>query len=177
MNDAEKKGSIPYEIERKYLIRRPEEAVLQRLPEGEATEIIQTYLTESPDGFCRRVRSRESLKSGCIYTFTRKKTVDFGKCVELEEEISRAQYCRLLQEKAPDCRPIVKTRWCFVHEGQLFELDVYDFSKAYATLEIELEHIHTPVQLPDYIEVIADVTGNSAYSNAALSRTLCFPEP
>ncbi|MCR5718029.1 MAG: hypothetical protein K6F80_03215 [Oscillospiraceae bacterium] len=168
--------SPPLEIERKYLIRRPSESLLQSLPEADATEITQTYLKADESGMMRRVRKRGTLSKDWQYTYTRKQTIGFGKRIELEDEITQAQYEALLQEAAPDMHPIQKVRWCFVYEKQLFELDIYAMSETLATLEIELPDIDTPVQLPPQIEILSDVTGDKRYSNFTLSRSNTFPE-
>ena len=165
----------PLEIERKYLIRRPSLAFLQSLPEADATEIEQTYLTREREDFMRRVRKRGSTEKGWQYTCTQKKTIGFGKRIELEDEITESQYQALLQEADPNLHTIRKVRWTFRYEGQFFELDVYDFSEDTATLEIELGDIDTPVTLPDGIELMEDVTGKRGYSNYALAMHLAFP--
>ena len=40
-------------------------------------------------------------------------------------------------------------------------------------MEIELEKREESVEIPDFIEIIRDVTGDKAYSNAAMARA--FP--
>lgn len=165
----------PFEIERKYLIAKPEEDFLAALPGASITEITQTYLLPQEEGFGRRIRKRGSLATGWEYTYTRKKPVSFGKRIELEDVISQPEYLALLEEADPAHHTVIKKRCCFVHEQQLFELDVYDFEEQLATLEIELPDIDTPVQLPPWVELIADVTGNAGYSNFTLSKTLRFP--
>ena len=166
----------PLEIERKYLIVRPSEALLRSLPEADPTEITQTYLQADASDMMRRVRKRGSAEKGWQYTFTRKKTIGFGKRIEVEDAIREAQYQELLKEADPAMHPIRKVRWCFRYKGQLFELDVYAFSETLATLEIELPDINAPVQLPGTIQILADVTGKSGYSNYALAKSLTFPE-
>ena len=174
---ADKRGAdLPLEIERKYLIRRPAEALLRSLPEADVTEILQTYLKFDETGMMRRVRKRGSDAKGWQYTYTRKTTIGFGKRVELEEEITEAQYQTLLEEANPSMQPVHKARWCFVYQDQLFELDVYAFSETLATLEIELPDIDKKVELPPEIDVLADVTGDKRYSNYALSKAQAFPE-
>lgn len=175
MSMTEQSGT-PMEIERKYLILRPDRVKLALIPGCEATEIEQTYLTEEGDGFGRRVRRRGNPAAGYRFTLTKKKTVGFGERIELEEEISPEQYHALLQEAAPDKQTVRKTRYCFRFRKQCFELDVYDFSDTLATLEIELPDIDAPVILPSFVEVLKDVTGDEGYSNYALSENLCFPE-
>ena len=169
-------SGTPFEIERKYLIRRPSEMLLRSLPQADPTEITQTYLKADGSGMMRRVRKRGSEQKGWQYTYTRKQHVDFGKRIELEDEITEEQYLALLGEAEPSMQTVHKVRWCFVYEKQLFELDVYAFSDTLATLEIELPDIDTPVRLHPEIEILADVTGDGRFSNFALSKTLAFPE-
>lgn len=166
---------LPLEIERKYLIRRPDEALLRSLPESQPTEITQTYLTTLEDGYCRRVRKRGSADSW-QYTYTRKKSVSTGTHIELEDEITADAYTDLLAQADPARQVIRKTRWCVPYGGFLLEIDIYAFSSTLATLEVELADIDTPVRLPDWADVIADVTGDRRYSNAALAASLAFPE-
>lgn len=166
---------MPLEIERKYLIERPDAAVIAALPGVQSTEITQTYLTEQEPGFGRRVRMRGTPETGWEYTYTRKKQIGFGKRIELEDTVSEAAYRELLREANPAMQPIRKVRHVFIYEGQVFELDVYAFSETLATLEIELPSIETPVTLPPEINVLADVTGKQGYSNYALAVQGGFP--
>ncbi len=169
-------SNMPMEIERKYLITYPDMVKLSLIPHCEATQIEQTYLTDDGCGMCRRVRKRGNPQRGWQYTLTKKKTVGFGERIELEDEISHEQYQALLNESDPEKQTVRKVRYCFPFRKQLFELDVYDFSKSLATLEIELPSIDTPVLLPSFVQVIEDVTGDARYSNYALSERLAFPE-
>lgn len=167
---------MPREIERKFLIRMPDRVKLQLIPRCNVTQIEQTYLCEEEDGMCRRVRRRGNPQDGWQYTLTKKQHVAFGERIELEEEISHEQYEAFLKESDPERKTICKTRYCFPFRKQVLELDVYAFSQTLATLEIELSDIETPVILPSFIEVITDVTDDQRYSNAALSKSLAFPE-
>ena len=76
------------EIERKYLIRRPEEARLAAMPGAEIWDLVQTYLTDGADGSTRRVRSVRT-DGKTHYTHTVKHRVTVLSCEEMEEEISR----------------------------------------------------------------------------------------
>lgn len=169
-------AEMPLEIERKYLIRRPAETLLRSLPEADPTAITQTYLKADDSGMVRRVRKRGSEEKGWQFTYTCKQVIGFGKRIELEDEISEAQYQALLDESEPTMHPIAKVRWTFRYEGQFFELDVYELSDTLATLEIELPDIDTPVKFPPMLELIEDVTGKRGYSNFAMSLNNGFPE-
>lgn len=167
---------MPMEIERKYLILRPSETVLQALPDLDRTDIVQTYLQDEGDGFGRRVRRRGTLEKGYIFTYTQKKDVRVGERIELEEEISETRYAALLRQADPARAPIEKTRCCFTHAGRMFELDLYPFEEVYAILEIELASMEEEVCLPDRLTVIAEVTEDVRYQNYALAQAQKFPE-
>ena len=158
----------PMEIERKFLIGYPDLAMLEKLPNCQRVEIIQTYLT-APEGEESRVRQRGS-DGSYVYFQTTKRTVTGLKRVEVERRLSQDEYLRLLMDASPDCRPIRKTRYCLTHENQYFEIDVYPFWKDRAIMEIELSSEDTPIRFPDFLQIIRDVTEDPAYKNAALAR-------
>ena len=159
-----------FEIERKYLIRRPPEELLSEA--AEETEITQTYLLAAP-GTTERVRKRG--KNGVYtYTHTTKTKLSDLRRIEDEEEVSAEVYAQLLQRADPQRRVIEKTRWVFSYRGQVFELDVFPFWQKQAYLEIEIENEAQEVCLPPWIEVIREVTEDPRYTNAALS--LAIPE-
>ena len=112
-----------YEIERKYLIYRPEQKWLEEHAEG--TEITQTYLLSEP-GTTERVRKRGKEGVYC-YTHTVKHRISDLRRQEDEEEISEEQYYALLRRADPQRNVICKTRWCFWYRDHLFELDVFPF--------------------------------------------------
>lgn len=152
--------SVPYEIERKYLIKMPEFP----LPvETQATSIEQAYLL-NPDGNSERVRVRAGK-----YYHTLKVHISNVVREEYEREITREEYDALLKRRDPNCTFIQKVRHVFQYDGQTFELDVFPFWKKQAFLEIELPAEDTPVKIPDFIEVIREVTEDAAYTNHALA--------
>lgn len=163
--------NLPKEIERKYLIKRPTSQVLDSLPDVNRTEIEQIYLNRPNPSITRRIRKRGTKENGFKYYYTEKIPVSFGEKIEIEKEIVSDEYLDLKKDIDKKTSPIYKERYCFNYKNQFFELDVYDFSDELATLEIELDNINTPVELPDFIELISDVTGDKRYSNAALSYT------
>lgn len=159
----------PHEIERKYLIKRPSAEELSSLPECSSTHIVQTYLAVRENGARRRVRKRGTDENDRKYYYTEKTDVAFGERIEIEREIDETEYIALLAESDTSRSAIEKTRVCFVYDGQFFELDIYPFSNEFATLEIELDDINTPVRIPDAISVVRDVTGDKRYNNSSLA--------
>ena len=97
-----------YEIERKYLIRRPAAAWLEANCQG--SDIIQTYLKAEAPGHSDRVRRRAG-KNGVVYTHTVKRRINDLRREEQEREISEAEYRALLQRADPERRVIEKRRY------------------------------------------------------------------
>jgi CYTH domain-containing protein len=158
----------PFEIERKFLIEFPDVSALERLPNCQRVEIIQTYLAAT-NGEESRVRQR-GLDGNYIYFQTTKKKISGLKRVEVERRLSKDEYLQLLMDADPDCRPIRKTRYCLTYDNQYFEIDVYPFWKDKAIMEIELNSGNEEIRFPDRIKVIREVTEDDSYKNAALAR-------
>ena len=160
----------PMEIERKFLIEYPDIAALEKLPNCQRVEIIQTYLT-APAGDESRVRQR-GYDGSYVYFQTTKRKISDLKRVEVERRLTKDEYLRLLMEADPGCRPIRKSRYCLTYENQYFEIDIYPFWNDKAIVEIELSSEDIPIRLPDFLTVIRDVTDEEAFKNASLARGL-----
>lgn len=156
----------PFETERKFLIRRPDEHWLEQVCDSRS-DIVQTYLI-SDEGEARvRRRGREG---DWRYYHTVK---HFGSGItrtELERTISREEYEQLLITADPDCRPLHKTRYCISSGGQCFEIDVYPFWDEKAVMEVELHSEDEEICFPKGIEVIREVSGEREYSNRWLAK-------
>ena len=160
------------EIERKYVIEKPEVSKMRECAEYTVSEITQTYLA-SPDGITRRVRCRE-YAGRTVWFETSKIRVDRISSEEYERELTREEYEKLLAERDTSRRPIRKTRHTFNYKGQIFEIDVYPEWERSCIMETELKTRETVVDFPDFIRVIREVTGDRRYSNASMARS--FPE-
>ena len=163
------------EIERKYLIRMPDGERLAAMRGAEIWDIVQTYLTDGADGCTRRVRS---VRTGgeTRYTHTVKRRITPLSCEEMEEEISREAYERLRAAADPALNSIEKRRYRIPYAGQLLEIDLYSFWRDRATLEVELRREDQAVELPDWIELIREVTGERAYKNRYLAEAIPMEE-
>ncbi len=156
--------TVPYEIERKFLIRRPDPA---ELAAAEKSEITQTYLLAEP-GCTARVR-KQVRGDICTYTHTVKHKISDLRRIEEEREISEESYRQLLKRADPEKTPIRKTRYCLPYCGQLLEIDVFPFWKRQAYLEIELAEESEEIHIPPFLQIIREVTSDSRYTNAALA--------
>ena len=158
-----------YEIERKFLIQRPDDAWLEAKCRG--SHIIQTYLKSEAPGYNERVRRRED-KSAVVYTHTVKRRINDLRREEQEREISEAEYRALLQRADPERRSIEQRRYVLAYEGKKFEIDVSPFWQDRAVMEIELTDETETVKLPPEIEIIKEVTRDRRYTNAALAKAI-----
>lgn len=165
--------TAPYEIERKFLIRRPNELWLSE--RAECSEIIQTYLVRPEGGGRARIRARTH-DGLTVYTHTIKRRVNDLKALELEREIDIKEYDRLLKQADPNRRTLKKTRCCLLYNGQVFEIDLFPFWPDQALMEIELEDETQPIDFPPEIEIIREVTADKQYSNASLAKSLAQAE-
>ena len=159
------------EIERKYIIRMPDIDKMRAFPEYSVSDILQIYIA-SESSVTHRVRARKSAL-GTVYTETKKVRIDKMSAHEQEREISQERFLLLSQSIKEGTVPINKVRHTFVFEGQLFEVDIYPEWKNTCILETELPSRESAVRFPDFIEILEEVTGNRAYSNAAMAKS--FP--
>lgn len=160
----------PLEIERKYLIEYPDLNELEKEPNCQRVEIIQTYL-KSANGEERRIRQR-GMDGHYIYSLTTKRKISELKRVEVERRLGKEEYLELLMEADPSKRPIRKTRYCLSKDSRYYEIDIYPFWNNQAIVEIELADEGEPVTLPEQFKVIEEVTDNPAYKNAALAQII-----
>lgn len=163
------------EIERKYLIRMPDEARLAAMPGCETWEILQTYLKGCGNGYSNRVR-RIRVNGEEKYIQTEKKRVSAMSAQESERELSRSEYRELLESADPGLNAIDKKRYRIPYADQLLEIDVYSFWNDRATLEIELTSENQLPLLPDWLEIVRELTGEPAYKNLYLAKQVPMEE-
>ena len=153
------------EIERKYLIEMPDVSSLEKY-KPYASDIEQIYLFD--EAGTHRIRKRR-MKTFTQYVETMKIRISGSTCNEYEGIIDESTYEEFKKNADKERHPIIKTRYCFVYLNQYFELDVYDFWKDKATLEIELKDENEKVILPPEIKLIRDVTDEFEYKNKSLA--------
>ena len=164
--------STPIEIERKYVILKPDFTALEERYDINASEIWQTYL-ESPSGVTRRVRKRV-YKDKTTYTLTEKRRIDKLSSFEDEREIAECEYESLLGEIRSGTRTLRKTRRVIRVGEVAFEIDEYPEWASTCIMETELKSRDEQVVMPEFIRIVAEVSGVKAYTNASMSAR--FPE-
>lgn len=163
---------IGVEIEKKYIIARPDVNALARMEGYSSSEILQIYLP-SDGTVTHRVR-RRTVGDTVSYTETKKIRIDKLSSTEIEGEISAERFAQLSSSPKDGTRPITKVRHVFFYRGQQFEIDVYPEWQYTAIMETELESRETEVEFPECVRILRDVTGDKRYSNASMSKS--FPE-
>jgi CYTH domain-containing protein len=136
--------------------------------------IYQTYLV--PHKGEQAVRIRKTIegftgKTKTYFEFNQKHPVETGVHQEKEHKISESEYEKLLLDADPKKCEVQKTRFVFEWHEQVFELDIFkEHLKGLAILELEMSDIKDVVDLPDFLEVIKEVTGDKRFSNYILAN-------
>ena len=165
----------PLEIEYKFLIEMPDLEVLSAQPEFKEKKLCQMYL-QLPTHFsefgtrCRIRKVEENGKKTYYKTF--KKDVTGLTRIEIEEEISEAEFTGLSKFLSKGTAEISKTRYTFFYEGYTCEVDIFPFWKDKAFLEIEVESENILPPVPPFIKVIKDVSADKTYRNSALAQMI-----
>jgi len=162
------KMSEPLEIERKFLIKRPDENELSAIEGAYKYDMEQIYLSVTDDGEHPRIRRRE--RDGevqCFYTVKRK--ISALTRVEIEREISPEEYAALAADEGGRPAIIQKTRWCIPSGKHTAEVDIYPFWSRTATVEVELASEGEEYTLPVCLAVMREVTGERRFLNRSMA--------
>ncbi len=164
---------VPTEIERKFLIKKPTLEEIEKLGCISKTNIIQTYLKSDNPKIERRVRQRGTKQNGFNFYYTEKMEIKDGERIENESKITPTEYINYLTEADILLHQISKVRRCFIYDKKYYEMDFYPFSDEYAILEIELNDINEPINLPP-LTIVKEVTNDKSFKNYSLAKTLSF---
>ena len=149
------------EIERKYLIQKPEEEFLKTLPQIQIAKIIQSYTSSG-------ARLRKWTENGIVtYIKTVKTQVTDITRVEIENEITKEEYEDLVKTQTSS---LSKIRYRYPYCGKIIEIDIYPFWNDKAIVEIELSDENAKIIFPEKLKVIKEVTDDDSYKNASLSK-------
>lgn len=157
----------PLEIERKYLIEYPDLSMLSSDPFCRKTQIEQIYFA----GGQGRIRRRGE-NGAYLYFHTVKRGISPVKRIEIERRITAEEYEELKRYADPERKTLTKDRYCLVYKEQYFEIDVYPFWDDKALMEIELSDESDPVELPPFIKVIREVSGEEEYKNSSIAKRI-----
>ena len=155
------------ETERKYIIKMPDISRIESEKGFTSSEIVQIYLSDSE--MTHRIRKRVYRCGKEEYTENTKRRISAMSSVESEREISENEFLKLMENIEPHSRPLKKTRITFEFSSKILELDIYPEWKKTCILEVELEGENEKIVLPEFLEIIEDVTGKREYSNHRMS--------
>ena len=159
----------PMETKRKFLIRKPDPAELEKRPNCQGVDILQAYLHSEVPGEMVRIRQRGQ-DGHYVYFKTRKQQIDGGKRIELEERLSRNEFLELLMQTDPEYQILRKRRYCLSEHGLYYNIDLYPQWDDQALMEIETYAKDDRVLPPEGIQVIREVTGEKEYLNPNIAR-------
>ncbi len=159
-----------FEIERKYIIFKPDESVLSAQEGYSESKIEQVYISVG-GGVCRRIRKRCG-GGRTVCTETIKTTVSAVRSIEDEHEISLDEYEKLYRERDLSRSVINKTRRIFRYHGQLFELDYYPFWQKTCIMETELRTEDEKIEIPPFIKILEEVSEKIEYKNFSLAERI-----
>ena len=161
---------IPIEIERKYLIEKPDLEKLSKQVSITKIDIVEMYLKHQK-GVERRIRKRGQ-EGNNFYYLAEKREIDIDRVVEAEKRITEEEYANYLLETDSELFPIEKQRVSFIYKGQYFQIDIFDeeFSQNEALMKLELTSENNEIELPDFIKVLREVTYDPKYRNYSLAK-------
>lgn len=170
---SKKDKKIPFEIERKFLLKRFPKSVIEKYSKNlHVLDIVQYYFFIDNIWQRYRIAKEKNKKTKFIHTI-KGKTVSLGKCQETESLISEKTFKDIVKKNNKDYAVIKKTRYVIKYKGLKFEIDVYK-DLSIIVLEVELPHINHHFEYPIGLieEVLMDVTGMKQFSNLSLSKKI-----
>lgn len=162
----------PIEIERKFLIKLPSVETLSHQKSVRIKNIVQTYLTSEKDVTLRIRKITEG--EAVSYVKTEKRRISSLSCYEDESEITKEEYEVLLRSADRSKKNINKTRYAFEYGGHIIEIDIYGFWDDRAILEIELKSEGEQFTIPEFVEILKEVTEDKRYKNTNLANSVPY---
>jgi adenylate cyclase len=158
-----------FEIERKFLLTEREAKDWVKLGKdthAKSQHITQAYLMVEGKTVWRVRLYEEGAQASAVWTF-KKGTANAAVRIEEEAEMPFDQAKRLVEASE---RIVLKTRTKIKHDGQCFELDVFEGEhQGLVLVEIELPSADTPIRWPLGVSKGVEVTEDGQYRNDTLA--------
>lgn len=151
------------EIERKFLIEKPDESKLAEYKFCDCVSIAQAYINKNGERY--RVRKRGA-DGEFAYIKTEKIKITEMKRIEKESRITETEYLESIKGE----KVLYKNRYLLLYGSKCFELDIFPFWPDKALLEIELKNETENFEIPTFLNVIKEVTQDKSYRNSVLSQ-------
>jgi len=154
------------EIERWFLLKEKPNFRAKAFRDAVRMEIEQIYLLGG--GRIRKITEGDYSS----YYFAKKEKVPGSKIArhERERRISALDYFWLGKERDPARKVVKKDRWYFVWNNQYFALDVFREPKKLFKLEIELLDEDDTFELPLFLKIDREVTGDPSCSTSEIAK-------
>lgn len=149
----------PYETQRKFLIKKPDLDLLNKLHNCNKVKVIEIYLNEEKNSISKLIQ--RGINSNYTYS---KITINKDKNVETETRLTQDAYIEELINIDTSKKIIIKDRYCLTVNSVYYEIDIYEHLEDKAICEVELTR-SSELQLPSIIEVIEDITNNEEYTS------------
>ena len=149
----------PYETQRKFLIKKPNVEVLNKLHNCNKVKVIEIYLNEEKNNISKLIQ--RGINSNYTYS---KITINKDKNVETETRLSQDAYIEELINIDISKKVIIKDRYCLTENSIYYEIDIYEHLADKAICEVELTR-NQELNLPSVIEVIEDITNDEKYTS------------
>jgi len=137
--------------------------------------VAHDYLATPNHKMQARIR-RRGQNGNWTYTHTiRRPDVNLDQTPETRIEITLREYELLLAQKHPEHCTVYKKRRCFLWNNQYFQMDIYQEPcpqrcKGLVMLETYTSLKGSDFKLPDFLDIVREVTDDPAYSMYNLSK-------
>jgi predicted ATPase/CYTH domain-containing protein len=164
----------PIEIFKKYLVEINDEIIEKVKSETNVSyvHILQHYL-KSPEGIEKRIRRREK-DGNTIFYYSEATQLTPNTRIKRDRIISEKQYTDYSVEINHQLNIVDKERYGFIEKSRFFKLDIFAFDKTKALLSVQIPSENEEVIIPEYFNVIKDVTDDINYKNYYLAKSQKF---
>lgn len=162
---------IPIEVYKKYLVSIPDFESLKEKVNLTKVDMTRIYLLNEENENERSILQRGHFGDYAFY-YTEKRHFDTFDRIEVERRLTKNEYVSLIGKADTRRKQINKTRYCFVWNNKYYELDVFEFWKDKAMLKVQLTDRDSEVEIPEFLQVIKDVSNNKNYTNYALAQNV-----
>lgn len=158
----------PIEVSKKYLVEINDELISKLKETASKVHIVQHYL-KSQSGNERRIRRREK-EGNTIYYYSDATMLTPNTRIKKDRIISESQYQDYAMDIDPSVGIIDKERYSFYHNGRFFKLDIFSFDQSKALLSVQIPDESEEIVVPDYFNVVKEVTDILNYKNYYLAK-------
>lgn len=164
----------PVEKFNKYLIKVDVDVLTKIAQEANysTSHIVQHYLN-AENGYQRWIRSRTSNEI-TMYSYSEANYLQNNERIKVDKVLTEKQYKDYLRQVDPHLDGLDKTRYSFICNGLFFKLDVFSFDTSKGILAVDVPADGQEIEIPDYIEVIKNVTDDLSYKNYYLAEAQKF---